>query len=110
MDAKVRRETPTEKTNPRVKNKLIKRTKSLQKVLWQKRNLQSKFQSIKGYDLSICYHGKKFKLRRYWICGSTNHLKIKCPLHRESKLKKRVSELEESIQEIEAEGERSSKL
>ena len=102
MDAKVRRETPTEKIDERVENKLMQRTKALQKVLWQKRNPQNKIQSIKGYNLSMCYHRKKFKLKRCWICGSTSHLKFNCPVHRESQLKKRVIELEERIQEIEA--------
>ena len=96
------RETLTEEINLRVENKSKQRTKGLQEVLWQKRNPQIKIQSIKGYDLSKCYRRKKFKLRRCWICGSTSHLKINCPVHRESQLKIRVIELEERIQEIEA--------
>ena len=102
MDAIVWREKPTEEINLRVENKSKQRTKALQEVLWQKRNPQIKIQSIKGYDLSKCYRRKKFKLRRCWICGSTSHLKINCPVHRESQLKIRVIELEERIQEIEA--------
>lgn len=47
------------------------------------------------------FHKKKFK-KKCWIYDSTIHLKVNYPVHRESLLRKRVSELEERIQEIDA--------
>ena len=38
----------------------------------------------------------------YWDCGSICHLRVNCQVHRESQLRKRVSELERRIEELEA--------
>ena len=59
-------------------------------------------QSIKGYNLSKYNKKRKFQIKRCWACGSTNHLIADCPVHRETQLRKRVSELEDRVQELEA--------
>lgn len=83
----------------RLNNKLAQRKKEIQRHIWAKRNPIS---PILGYDLS-----KKKRKRKYrkscWCYGSTCHLISTCPVHRESLLKKRVSELERKVEALEKE-------
>ena len=101
MDSKERREAPTDFKH-RTQYTLELRSKAIQKVLWSKRIPQEQNQGIKGYDLSKHCHRRKFKIKKCWDCGSTCHLRANCPIHRESQLRKRVSELERRIEELEA--------
>ena len=100
MDSKERREAPTD-FQLRTKYRLELRSKAIQKILWSKRISQEKNQGIKGYDLSKYCHKRKFKIKKFWDCGSTCHFRANCPVHRESQLRKRVSELERRIEELE---------
>ena len=102
MDSNQRREAPDEhkeyvKERQSFRNQL--RKKEIQKVIWSKRN---PIQGIKGYDLSKCWKKRKFQKKKCWECGSTSHLIANCPVHREYLLRKRVTELERKIQELEA--------
>ena len=101
MDSKERREAPTD-FQLRTKYRLELRSKAIQKVLWSKRIPQQKNQGIKGYDISKYFHKKKFKIKKCLDCDSICHLRANWPVHRESQLRKRVSELERRIDELEA--------
>ena len=98
MDAK-RHEDPTEKPNDREEYKLSLRKANLERIIWRKRNPNM---AIKGYDLSK-YKRKKMKPKKTcWCCGSARHLISSCQIHRESLLRRRVSELERRVEELES--------
>jgi len=101
MDFTKRQEAPTERNeifSQRTSFKLQLRTKTIQEIIWRKRNPS---QSIRGYDLSLRWRKYKRKQRKCWVCGSPDHIKAYCPVHNQSQLRKRVTELEERILELE---------
>ena len=101
MDFTKRQEAPTERNEiftQRTSFKLQLRTKTIQEIIWRKRNPN---QSIRGYDLSLRRRKQKRKQRKCWVCGSPDHIKAYCPVHNQSQLRKLVTELEERIIELE---------
>ena len=101
MDSLARQEAPTEKgeySTPRIESKLQLRKKELNKIIWSKRTPN---QSILGYNLSLRRRKRYRRKKKCWVCGSVDHLKAECPVHRESRLRQRVAELEERIQNLE---------
>ena len=101
MDSLARQEAPTEKgeySTPRIETKLQLRKKELNKIIWSKRTPN---QSILGYNLSLRRRKRYRRKKKCWVCGSVDHLKAECPVHRESRLRQRVAELEARIQKLE---------
>ena len=101
MDFIKRQEAPTEVkeiNTQRTNFKLQLRTKSIQEIIWSKRNPS---QCIRGYDHSLRRRNHKKKQKKCWVCGSPDHLKAHCPVHKQSQLSQRVTELEKRIQELE---------
>ena len=102
MDVIERQEDSTRNNSNKVSRQAFKfqqRKINIGRVIWSKR---TPHQSIKGYNLSKYNKKRKFQIKRCWTCGSTNHLIADCPVHRETQLRKRVSELEDRVQELEA--------
>ena len=83
---------------PRLDFKLSKRKEKIQEILWEKRNPP---ETIKGYNLRLCWKKRPYKKKRCWCCGSINHLKIDCPVHKEKQLLLWVEELEKRITQME---------
>ena len=101
MDSIARQEAPTEKgeySSPRIETKLLLRKKVIEKIIWSKRTPN---QSILGYNLSLRRRERYRRKKKCWVCGSVDHLKAECPVHRESRLRQRVAELEARIQNLE---------
>ena len=48
----------------------------------------------------MCWKKRPYKKKRCWCCGSINHLKIDCPVHKEKQLLLWVEELEKRITQI----------
>ena len=95
----IRHEDPTRKPNDREKFKLSLRKANLERLIWRKRNPEM---TIKGYDLSKYKKKKKKPKKTCWCCGSARHLISSCRIHKESLLRRRVSELERRVEELEA--------
>ena len=101
MDSLARQEAPTEKgeySSPWIETKLLLRKKEIEKIIWSKRNSN---QSILGYNLSLRKRKRYKRKKKCWLCGFVDHLKAECPVHRESRLRQRVAELEARIQKLE---------
>ena len=101
MAPQVRQKAPTEEkdyiTN-RQEFKLALRKKAINDIITSKR---CPIQSIKGYNLSLRSKRYKYHTKRCWVCGSPDHFKADCPIHREKKLIKRVNELEKRLKIME---------
>ena len=74
------------------------RKRSLREMINNKRNPK---QTINGYNLSMRWRKRKYKIKRCWVCGETDHFKADCPIHWIKQLIKRVVELEKRLQNIE---------
>ena len=101
MDPQARQKAPTEEKNyitNRQEFKLALRKKAIYDIITSKR---SQIQSIKGYNLSLRSKRYKYHTKRCWVCGSPDHFKVDCPIHREKKLKKLVNELEKRLKIME---------
>ena len=101
MDSLSRQEAPTEKgeySSPWIETKLLLRKKEIEKIIWSKRTQN---QSILGYNLSLGRRKRYRRKKKCWVCGSVDHLKAECPVHRKSLLRQRVAELEARIQKLE---------
>ena len=103
-DLSKRQEEPAELKQIQENFRLNMRKERIRQVLWSKRNPIDLASSIYGYNLSMFRRRKrkKFKIKKCWECGSTYHLKSNCPVHRESLLRIRVTELENKLQKLEA--------
>ena len=101
-DLSKRQEEPAELKELRENFKLNQRKEKIRQVIWSKRNPTDPARSIYGYNLSMFRKRKKFKIKKCWECCSTCHLKSNCPVHRESLLRMRVTELEKKLQKLEA--------
>ena len=100
-DLSKRQEEPAELKQIQENFRLNMRKERIRQVLWSKRNPIDLASSIYGYNLSMFRRRKKFKIKKCWECGSTYHLKSNCPVHRESLLRIRVTELENKLQKLE---------
>ena len=101
MDSIARQEAPTEKgeySSPRIERELLLRKKEIEKIIWSK---SIPNQSILGYNLSLRRRKRYRRKKKCWVCGSVDHLKAECPVHRESPLRQRVAELKARIQNLE---------
>lgn len=93
-----RREAPASRLNQREEFKLNLRRRALAEVLSKKR---CPYQSIKGYNLWKCWPKYYIKKKRCWECGSYSHLIAECPKYNLSRLRERVSELEQMVVQLE---------
>ena len=101
-DLSKKQEKPAELKQLRENFKLNLKKERIRQVLWSKRNPIDPARSIYGYNLSMYRRRKKLKIKKCWECGSTYHLKSNYPVHRESLLRIRVTELENKLQKLEA--------
>ena len=101
-DLSKRQEESAELKQLRENFKLNLRKEKIRQVLWSKRNPINPVSSIYGYNLSMYRRRKNFKIKKCWECGSTCHLMSNFPVHRESLLRVRVTELKNKSQKLEA--------
>ena len=101
MDLNKRQKAPTAGTTYLQDRDIFKQEIRKRSIQGWLNNKRFPTKSINGYNLSMRWRKRKYKIKKCWVCGDIDHLKADCPIHWINQLIKRVNELEMKLQNLE---------